>query len=372
MERSLYLIRHGSVEFPEGKRRCIGRTDLPLSEAGRRQARELAAYFSAHPVEAVYASPLKRTRETAEILAGNRFPVFFEEKLMELDMGEWENVPLKEIKKELESEPRQGEKRSDGLSRFAGAIREILGKTRGDVAVVAHAGINCCYLSSLLHTPLETSRGLPQPYGGFSRILVREPEGDESKTSGTGGFRLQVLELGRMPGEAPTPEECERIWDRYQTPENVREHCRAVEQQAAVLVHALLESGQPLSLALVQAGALLHDVARTEKDHPAAGARILIREGYPRLADLVLRHHDWNRTDSGENELEAAVVYLADKQIQGTRVVSLAERFAESRRRCEAQADAEEALTALEKRYRQAKSIEETLMKKQNQFTWRG
>lgn len=366
MERYLYLVRHGSVEFPEGKRRCIGRTDLPLSEAGRRQARALAAYFVGHPVETVYTSPLARTRETAMILSENRFPVAAAEGLIELDMGEWENVPLKEIKKELESEPQQGEKRADGLIRFQKAIEEILDQTRGDVAVVAHAGINCCYLSSLLESPLETSRALPQPYGGFSRILVQEPEGAgaESGRPDTAGRRLQVLELGRMPEDAPSMKECERIWDRYQTPEAVRDHCRAVEQRAACLAQALLDAGQPVDPALVQAAALLHDVARTEKDHPAAGARILVREGYPRIASIILRHHDWERGEEGKEDLEAAIVYLADKQIQGTRPVSLAERFAKSRSRCEKQEDAAEALAALEKRHQQAQSIEDALMKK--------
>lgn len=393
MERYLYLVRHGSVEFPEGKRRCIGRTDLPLSEAGRRQARALAAYFAGHPVEAVYTSPLARTRETAVILSGNRFPVTTAGGLVELDMGEWENVPLKEIKKELESEPQHGEKRADGLARFRKAIGEILDRTRGNVAVVAHAGINCCYLSSLLKSPLETSRALPQPYGGFSRILVQEPgigvgtenggtenggldtdrhwlrvielgRAPEDGGPGTAGRRMQVVELGRVPKDAPSVEECRRIWERYGTPGAVRDHCRAVERQAAGLAQALLAAGHPVDTALVQAAALLHDVARTQKDHPAAGARILIREGYPRVAYVILRHHDWERGGAGADDLEAAIVCLADKQVQGTRQVSLEERFGASRSRFEQQGDGAEALAAWEKRYRQAKSLEEALLKK--------
>lgn len=391
----MYLIRHGSVEFPEGKRRCIGRTDLPLSEAGRAQARALAEYFADRSLEAVYASPLSRAVETAVILAGERFPVTTAEGLLELDMGEWENVPLKDIKKELESEPELGERRADGLVRFQKIIKEILDSTRGDVAVVAHAGINCCFLSSLMGTPLETSRALPQPYGCFSRILVRETvgaeehraagseklgqgsaasekagqeaaasekTGQEAAGRGLPGYQLQVSELGRMPAEAPSVQECERIWDRYQTPEAVREHCRAVEKQAAWLTRALLKAGQSVDPAVVQAAALLHDVARTEKDHPAAGARILVREGYPRIASIILCHHDWERGKEKNEDLEAAIVYLADKQVQGTRPVTLAERFAKSRSRCEQQEDAAAALEALEKRHQQAQAIETALM----------
>ena len=101
--RTVYLVRHGMVEFPEGKKRCIGRTDLPLNHIGIRQAEDLGDYFRGRPVEAVFCSPLKRSVQTAEILAGGRLPVLKRQGLAELDMGEWENVPLCDLKKDLES-----------------------------------------------------------------------------------------------------------------------------------------------------------------------------------------------------------------------------------------------------------------------------
>lgn len=375
MERYLYLVRHGSVDFPGGIRRCIGRTDLPLSEAGRRQARALGAYFASRPLEAVYASPLCRAKETARGLADGRYPVVVEERLAELDMGEWENVPMKELKKDLESEPEHGEGRAAGLARFRAVIGDILDRTRGDVAVVAHAGINCCYLSYLEKSPLETSRALPQPYGGFSRILVQEQDGGPGRS-------LRVLELGRMTEAAPSPEECTRIWDHYRTPKPVRDHCRAVAEWALDMARKLAAAGYPADLQVVEAAALLHDVAREKADHPAEGARILLKEGYPAVASIILRHHDWERGRAAEpgqdaetgtaaepvtirnTELEAAIVYLADKRVQGTRPVSLKERFEKSRRRCQCQPDAEKALAARERRYRQALAIEAALMKK--------
>lgn len=75
--RTIYLIRHGKVKFPDGRKRCIGRTDLVLDDAGRRQARALRQYFQtlSPAITAVYASPLSRARETAEILSGQRLPV---------------------------------------------------------------------------------------------------------------------------------------------------------------------------------------------------------------------------------------------------------------------------------------------------------
>ena len=95
MMRDLYLVRHGQVDFPNNIRRCIGWTDLPLSPKGKRQGQELGKYFRLATAKQipVFTSPLKRASETAELLAeGN--PVLVEEGLKELNMGEWENIPM--------------------------------------------------------------------------------------------------------------------------------------------------------------------------------------------------------------------------------------------------------------------------------------
>lgn len=355
MGRNLYLVRHGKVAFPDERRRCIGRTEYPLHETGVRQAKELAAYFRFHPLERVYTSPLIRAVQTAQVLADGRYPVCEIPELTELDMGEWEDIPLSDLHKALESEPVQGERRADGCQRFAKAIRQILSETTGDIAVVAHAGINCCYLGSLIGMPLEVSRALPQPYGCFSRLEIGENQGQE----------LYVAELGHMPKEFPSREDCLEIWDHYGTPGQVRLHCEAVCREAMEIGRHLQACGQPVSLELIGSAALLHDVARHKSDHALAGAQILMREGYPEVAGVVIRHHDWNRNLSMEAvpfvswyEMEAAVVYLADKRVQGVKRISLEERFSASGKRCRLQQDAVQALAAHRRRYQEAKTIE--------------
>lgn len=342
--RTIYLVRHGKPDFPEGIRRCIGRTDLPLSEEGRRQAYDLKEYFSQHAVGQIFTSTLGRCVETAEILSGGRIPVQAEPGLQELDMGEWENVPLRKLHKELESEPERGEGRKAGLDRFGRAVEEIVRKTTGDVAVVAHAGVNCCYLSDILGTPLETSRALPQPYGGLSRIVIMD------------GGTLRVEELGVMPKQVPDGEKCEAIWNHYHTPGQVREHCRAVCGQALSIGRQLEQAGCELNLELIRSAALLHDVARTKPDHAREGATVLVREGYPAVAEIIGKHHDLVSDDRSPGEAE--VVYLADKYIKGRYQVTLEERFADSRKRCVQSKDSEEALAVHERRYREAKKIE--------------
>lgn len=354
--RNLYLVRHGRVDFPDDIRRCIGWTDLPLDQRGRKQAKELGVCFChmTRQQVPVFSSPLIRARETAQLLAKDNTAVRVDEGLKEFYMGEWENVPMNQLKKTLESWPEAGESRESGLIRMKETIGRILAWTTGDVICVAHGGLNSCFLAHLLGISLDTSRSLPQPYGGFSRVQVDEQG------------HMEVKELGIMPKAAPDYEECLDIWNHYRTPDRVRGHCQAVCRQAERLAKKLIDSGRNLDFQLVRSGALLHDVARAEKAHAERGAHVLRREGYPAVADVIRRHHDLEcPCSSGLPDeplwLETAVVYLADKMVEEDRVVALERRFADSRERCRMAANPEEALTAHERRYRQARKIEKII-----------
>jgi broad specificity phosphatase PhoE len=94
----LHLVRHGETTHNlDGI--VQGRIDLPLSDSGRQQASVLAACLSAEPVEAVYSSPLKRARETAEILSSRLcVPVVEEAGLIEMDIGDLDGLTLAEVR----------------------------------------------------------------------------------------------------------------------------------------------------------------------------------------------------------------------------------------------------------------------------------
>jgi hypothetical protein len=100
-----------------------------------------------------------------------------------------------------------------------------------------------------------------------------------------------------------------------------------VADRALVLAGELNAAEQDLDLTLVEAGALLHDIARLEKKHAAAGARLLAELGYPALAPIVAAHMDLSGVDPNEIS-EALVVYLADKQVWEDEPVTVEERFA--------------------------------------------
>ena len=67
-----------------------GRSDVPLNDAGRREADGLARALASEPLDRALVSPLSRARETAEaIAAGHGLAVTVDETFIDIDYGEW-------------------------------------------------------------------------------------------------------------------------------------------------------------------------------------------------------------------------------------------------------------------------------------------
>jgi probable phosphoglycerate mutase len=90
----LWLVRHGATEWSETMRHT-GRTDVPLTEAGRRGAAALCRPLDRETFATVRTSPLSRARDTAR-LAGFADAVV-DEDLLEWDYGEYEGLTSDEI-----------------------------------------------------------------------------------------------------------------------------------------------------------------------------------------------------------------------------------------------------------------------------------
>ena len=94
----IVLVRHGATDW-NLQGRCQGSSDRELSEAGLRQAQQIAALLADEKVSAVYSSQLRRARQTANLISQpHDLPVVIEEQLRELDHGELEGLTFNEIK----------------------------------------------------------------------------------------------------------------------------------------------------------------------------------------------------------------------------------------------------------------------------------
>jgi broad specificity phosphatase PhoE/ribonuclease HI len=145
-----HLLRHGQTEHtPE--RRFSGRNELPLSLTGRVEAEAAAARAAGLGVEVIVASPLRRTRETAEIVAAALgLPVTFDPDLVELDFGDIEGLTFDEARAKHPLAARRfmtdisvaapgGESITDVGTRVARARRRILSEHSGKtVLIVSH------------------------------------------------------------------------------------------------------------------------------------------------------------------------------------------------------------------------------------------
>lgn len=86
----LYMIRHGETDQNKAKR-LQGRSDIELNAYGRQLAQITAQALQDVEFDLIYTSPLKRARETAAILKGEReIPVIIEERIQEISFGEYE------------------------------------------------------------------------------------------------------------------------------------------------------------------------------------------------------------------------------------------------------------------------------------------
>jgi broad specificity phosphatase PhoE len=93
--RRVYLVRHGETAWSKTGQHT-GRTDLPLTEEGERQAAQLKGRLAGLDVAEVYSSPLRRARHTAELAGFGERAVIMED-LIEWDYGAYEGKTSKEI-----------------------------------------------------------------------------------------------------------------------------------------------------------------------------------------------------------------------------------------------------------------------------------
>lgn len=153
--KNLYLIRHGETDWNREKR-FQGQSDIPLNEAGRIQAGELAAIMNQFKIETVYASDLIRAYETARIaMADSRMAIHKESRLRETNIGEAEGLTVDELIARFSEEAllrwrsyeehnmdfkfKNGESKRQMMVRIRDVVLEIAqNSAQGNIAIFCH------------------------------------------------------------------------------------------------------------------------------------------------------------------------------------------------------------------------------------------
>lgn len=187
----LLLARHGQTVW-RGDNRYAGRTDVQLDETGVLQASALARRAREERPDLVVCSPLSRAVETARPAAeASGVELLPEERLREVDFGDWEGRTLEEVRaddplaverfeRDPVAHPFPNGEPSPGAARRALEALEELRRSRGGqtALVVAHNTLLRLVLCSLLGVPLEDyRRRLPRLVNTAVSELRLTPQG---------------------------------------------------------------------------------------------------------------------------------------------------------------------------------------------------
>jgi broad specificity phosphatase PhoE len=159
----IILVRHGRTPWNKDKI-FRGSRDIPLDEVGREEAGLLAEWLKDETIHAAYTSPLSRSRDTAEAIAKyHGVKVVDHPGLSDLVYGDWEEVPLAEVKvkfadlyRQWESAPHTvrfpgGETLDELRTRSLAAVDEVVQRHPDQVVLLsAHRAVNKVLIAAFI------------------------------------------------------------------------------------------------------------------------------------------------------------------------------------------------------------------------------
>lgn len=199
------ILRHGKTAANEDGI-YIGRTDLPLSEAGKEELRELYETHEYPKVHKVYTSPLERAVQSAEILFPDRETAEVDD-LREMDFGIFEGVRAEELleldsykkwlKGGLDNPPPNGESLRNMMTRcytaLNGIILDMMNEGITCAGVMTHSGI-LMNMMSCFGLPKMKPMKFACPRGHGYEIMVTAQMWQQ-------GYCFEIL--GKIPGYDP-------------------------------------------------------------------------------------------------------------------------------------------------------------------------
>lgn len=181
---NIYLIRHGKLNWKDGKKKCIGITDIELNQEGIEKAQKNSVFLKDKNIRKIYTSDLIRCKKSAEIMSKYlNVPYFVDQNLREINMGDWENMSFDEIKRlyPVEYEERGnniaafdkhgGESFEKCFERAKKALNKLALENKDEnIAIVTHSGIIKCLIAYIDKIPLDDILNIKQGYGAVNVI----------------------------------------------------------------------------------------------------------------------------------------------------------------------------------------------------------
>ena len=164
---TFYLVRHGMTDGVGHYLAGTSATGTPLNATGRQQVDRLAQLFRNLPLSAIVSSPLIRTRQTAEAIAGARgSAVQIVPAFLEVEVGDWTGATVDELERNPEwrrynearslVRPPGGELMIDVQQRSVAAILDLASMhPDGSVVIVSHGDVIRALIMYFLGMPFE-------------------------------------------------------------------------------------------------------------------------------------------------------------------------------------------------------------------------
>ncbi len=182
MAPHFYMIRHGKT-LANLCNKFAGRTDEPLSDQGCEQIRGLVPQLAELDIQAIYAGPLCRTMQTAEIVSNNKIPIYKADGFIDIDLPHWDGLSKDEIRASFGDEYptwlatpelfhvdgcedlHQVQKR---------AVEQVADITRlhesGNILLVTHLIVARCLILHKSGQPIAMFRGISVDNGGVTEL----------------------------------------------------------------------------------------------------------------------------------------------------------------------------------------------------------
>ncbi|MCT1530319.1 histidine phosphatase family protein [Sphingobacterium daejeonense] len=188
---TICLLRHGETAYNADGNKYCGRTDIPLTEKGISQAERMNTLLQDFTFDQIFCSPLQRAKTTAEIASGTPEKVQVDERLIEVDFGQWEGKRSDDFIAEDPnswynwlSDPerfeagRTGENAKQVIARLDSFYNELLDKYDGQtILVVGHNGVNRLFMAQQLGMPLKNYRKIVQENSALTLITLDKHKG---------------------------------------------------------------------------------------------------------------------------------------------------------------------------------------------------